>query len=276
MPNSSLSQMVANELYISHSQIFTYLNCSLKYRFQYVEHRPPERVSIALSFGSSIHAAAELLFRTLKNQGRIEPIKALWERFGDCLSLDLENTDVPVIYKRDMPDLSAAIEMGKRLIETFHESIDLTGFEIVDVELPLMAALYDNQRQPLDYKIFGILDLVLRDANGELLIVDIKTSSKSMSQSTADSDSQMTCYSTLLASKKYLFPTAPVRCRFDILRKLKQTKLQQVYTTRTAEDRKRFCKIAGKVLEAIAAGIFLPQPGWMCADCGHQNSCRDF
>jgi putative RecB family exonuclease len=31
------------ELHISHSQIFTYLNCSLKYYFGYVEGRVPER-----------------------------------------------------------------------------------------------------------------------------------------------------------------------------------------------------------------------------------------
>jgi putative RecB family exonuclease len=276
MQNSSLSQVVGNELYISNSQINTYLNCSLRYKFQYVENLPPERVSIALIFGSSIHAAAELHNRTLKNQGRIEPIKALWERFEDCLNLELDNTDVPVIYKRDMPDRAAAVEMGKALVETFHQNIDYTGYEIIDVELPLMAQLYDIHRQPVDHKLFGILDLVLRDTNGEILVIDLKTAAKSMSQSTANSDSQMTCYSTLLASKKYVFPAAPVRCRFDILRKLKKPKLEQVYTTRSAEDRKRFCKIAVLVLEAVAAGIFPPRTSWMCADCSYQNACRDW
>ena len=113
MQNSSLSQIVSNELYISNSQINTYLNCSLRYRFHYVENLPPERVSIGLAFGSSIHGAVELFYRTLKNQGRIEPIKGLWDRFEDCLHLELDNTDVPVIYKRDMPDRLSAIEMGK-------------------------------------------------------------------------------------------------------------------------------------------------------------------
>jgi putative RecB family exonuclease len=274
MQNALLSQILGNELYISHSQINTYLNCSLRYEFQYIRQLPPERVSIALPFGSAIHGGVELFYRTLKNRGQIEPVKALWERFEDCLHLELDNTDVPVIYKRDMPDRAAVVEMGKALVETFHESVDLNGFEIVDVELPLMAQLYDIQKQPVNYKLFGILDLVLRDKNGEILAVDVKTASKSMSQSSADSDFQMSCYSALLASKKYVFPTAPVRCRFDILRKLKKPKLQQVYTTRTAEDRKRFCKIAVSVLEAISAGIFVPQPSWMCSDCAYSDACK--
>jgi len=48
-----------SELHVSYSQIFTYSNCSLKYKFQYVENRPMERVSIALVFGSAIHSAIE-------------------------------------------------------------------------------------------------------------------------------------------------------------------------------------------------------------------------
>ena len=46
-------QEFRDSLHISHSQIFTYLACSLKYQFQYVERRQPERISIALPFGSS-------------------------------------------------------------------------------------------------------------------------------------------------------------------------------------------------------------------------------
>jgi putative RecB family exonuclease len=105
MQNLSLSQVLGNDLYISHSQINTYLNCSLKYRFQYFEHRPPERISIALPFGSAIHSAIEMYYCSLKNKGHAEPLKALIGRFVDCLSLDFDHADVPVIFKKDMPDM---------------------------------------------------------------------------------------------------------------------------------------------------------------------------
>jgi hypothetical protein len=48
------------------------------------------------------------------------------------------------------------------------------------------------------------------------------------------------------------------------LRKLKTPKLETVQTVRTAQDRKRFAKIANAVLEGIDAGIYMPQPNWMC------------
>ena len=61
---------------------------------------------------------------------------------------------------------------------------------------------------------------------------------------------------------------------FDVLRKLKTPKFEQVHTVRTAQDRKRFARIASAVLNGIDAGIYRPQPNWMCADCGHADACR--
>jgi putative RecB family exonuclease len=93
MQNPSLSQMIHNELHISHSQIFTYLQCSLKYYFHYVRQKPPERVSIALPFGSAIHSAIEMYYRSLKNRFIPEPLDAIIGRFEDSLSINLDRID---------------------------------------------------------------------------------------------------------------------------------------------------------------------------------------
>ena len=167
--------------------------------------------------------------------------------------------------------------MGNAILKVFHENIAQTvqtAQEIVAVELPLAATLYTDDGQPTDFKLAGILDVVFRDEKGEILVVDNKTASKPMTQSTADDNGQMTAYAYLLAANKYVFPTAPVNCRFDVLRKLKTPKLEQVQTVRTAQHRKRFAKIANAVLAAIDAGIFMPQPSWMCGDCGYLEACK--
>jgi RecB family exonuclease len=142
------------------------------------------------------------------------------------------------------------------------------------VELPLSAKLYTEDSQPTEFKLSGILDLVLRDENGEILVVDNKTAAQPMSQTSADENNQMTSYAYLLAANKYVFPTSPVKCRFDVLRKLKTPKLEIVQTVRTAQDRKRFAKIANAVLEGIDAGIYMPQPNYMCRDCSYTNACK--
>ena len=277
MSRKQALQAFSQDLHISNNQLFTYLNCSLKYRYQYVEARPPERISISLPFGSAIHSAIEMYYRSLKNHGRIEPLEALCDRFQTCLDLDFEHAEVPVIFKKNLPDHKSAVVMGNTILKVFHESIAQIVQkvqEIVAVELPLSAKLYTEDSQPTEFKLSGILDLVLRDENGEILVVDNKTAAQPISQTTADVNNQMTSYAYLLAANKYVFPTSPVKCRFDVLRKLKTPKLEIVQTVRTAQDRKRFAKIANAVLEGIDAGIYMPQPNWMCSDCAYPNACK--
>lgn len=277
MSKKQALQSFNQELHISYSQIFCFTTCPLKHRFQYVEARPPECISISLPFGSAIHSAIEMAYISLKNHGRIEPLEALCERFDTCLELDLENSVVPVIFKKDLPDHKGAVEMGNAMLKVFHESIpqilqDVQ--EIIGVELPLSATLYTDDGQPTDFKLSGILDLVIRDKTGEIIVVDNKTASKPMAQNTADDSMQMTVYSYLLATNKLVFPTSPVKCRFDVLRKLQTPKMEQVQTIRTAQDRKRFAKLANRVLAAIETGIAYPQPSWMCSDCAYSNACK--
>jgi putative RecB family exonuclease len=233
-----------------------------------------ERVSIALPFGSAIHSAIELYYRTLKMHRTRESIEAIIERFETCLELELDNTRVPVIYKKETPDRQSSIEMGKGMLRAFHANNTIMPDQIVDVEMPLSARLYTDNGEPTDFLLVGILDLLLMDDNQEVIVVDNKTASKPMTQKTADDENQMTAYSYLLAANKFVFPTANVKCRFDVLRKLKTPTFEQVSTVRSADQRRRFAKIASSVLNAIDAGIHVPQSSWMCIDCGYSQACR--
>lgn len=275
MQRNQALQAFGQDLYLSHSQIFTYQSCSLKYRFHYVEKRKPERISITLPFGKAMHAAQELYYRSMKNSRTKEPLKALLEKFEAVLCQGLEkNAGIQIIWKKTTPDKDSAIAIGQSMLTAFYESIDLAGYAVVEVELPLSARLYTEGGLPTEFMLVGILDLLLMDEHSKALVVDNKTTAQSIAQSTADDDNQMTAYAYLLASNKYVFPTKDVRCRFDVLRKLKTPKLEHIYTVRTAKDRKRFAKIANAVLTAIDAGIYMPQPGWMCGDCAYSDVCK--
>jgi len=276
MTKTDALQDLKNELHVSHSQIFTYLNCSLKYRFMYVEARKPERTSIALPFGTAIHASLERYYRTLKEKGSIEPLNVLKELFEHHINREIERTEVPILFKKETPDRDAVIDMGVAMLEAFHEGVDLTGFEILEIERPLSARLYTDEGQPTDLKLIGVLDLVLKDDEGRIIAVDNKTASKPYAQATVDDDNQLTCYAYLLAANRYVFPTAEVHCRFDVLRKLKTPKLEQYHTVRTADQRRRFAKLATAILGAIDRNLFFPQPSWMCADCAYQDACKSW
>jgi len=263
------------DLHISNSQIGTYQGCSLKYFFHYVEKRPVVSSSIAFSFGSAVHAALDLYYSGIKN-GKKEKLEVVIDCFKTCLILDLADTKIPIAYTKNMPDQESAIAMGSSMLEDFYKQVDLSGYEILGVELALSAPLYTEMGESTDFNLVGIIDLLLKNKNGDLLLVDNKTAARSMTQSTADEDTQMTAYSYLLAANKYIFPTANVECRFDVLVKTKTPKFQQVYTIRTREERKRLAKVANIVLAGIDARIFYPQTSWMCTGCGYAEACSEW
>ena len=179
-----------------------------------------------------------------------------------------------------MPGKDAALKTGKSMLEVFYSNVNLNDFEIVDVELPLSSPLYTvdggtTDYGTTDYKIIGVIDLLLKSPDGQILIVDNKTASKSLTQQMAEQDHQMTAYSYLLATNKYIPPASTVQCRFDVLLKLKEPKLHNIQTSRTRSDRRRFARLANMVLSGIDSNIFMPNPSWMCQTCQHSQACSE-
>ncbi len=273
---SQAIQNLRNQLHISHSQLFTYLNCSLKYWFAYVQKLPGAHSSVVLHFGKAIHTCLEAFYLALKETGAKLPLSELESIFERSFYHSMEHVDVPILFKKDIPDLPSGIGMGKNMLQVFHEEVNLDGHTIEAVELPLSAQLYDQNSQPLDIQLIGIIDLLLHDGKGNLVVVDHKTSKLAKSQSAVDFDLQTTAYSYLLASNRYVFPLAEVQARFDVLRKLKTPKFEHYYTRRGPDSRKRFARLSATVLSGIENRVFLPCRGWLCADCEHGVACRNW
>ena len=275
MPKNVALKNISESLHLSHSQVFTYLNCSLKYRFQYVEQRQIERISIALIFGSAIHSAIEAFYLGVKH-GIKESLESIQEVFDDHISAELNLTDVPVIYKKGTKK-DSTISMGKALLETFYENVNVGGYEIVGVEVPLSARLYTENAEPTDFQLIGIIDLILKNIEtDQIILVDNKTAAKAKTQKSVNEDLQLTAYSYLAAANKLCFPRAEIKCRFDVLLKLKTPKMKYYTTNRTAKDRKKFTKLANMVLKGIEERIFFPNKSWLCADCSFKNVCKDW
>ena len=257
-----------NLLHISYGQICTYLECSLKYQFQYVEKRAPERASITLFFGSSMHKCLERYYTTLKLAGVPEQLSILTELFAEKMTIDLTSQKVPIIFKKETPDLETAIELGCSLLETFYNSIDMVGMEILGVELPLSTMITD------DINLVGSIDLLLLDSQTQnLIVVDTKTAAKAKTQADVDNDLQFSGYSHLLVENGFASKSDFTLCRLDVLRKLKTPKLEYYYTTRNLWQRKRFSRIAKAVLAGIEHRVFIPTRSWLCSDCQFSNAC---
>ena len=267
-------QSIRDQLHLSHSQLFTYLNCSLKYWFAYVLQASKAHSSIALHFGGAIHKALEAYYLALQQTGEVLPLPELETAFSRKLYQGIEQAGVPVPYKKNMPDTASAIAMGKKMLQSFHNETSLDGYKIEAVELALSAHLYNHKGEHMDIQLVGYIDLLLRDDKENLVVIDHKTAKQKMTS--VNDNLQMTAYSYLLAANKYIFPKSEVKCQFNVLRKLKTPKLELYHTTRGPVERKRFARLAAAVLTGIENRVFIPCNSWLCTDCEYSESCRNW
>lgn len=263
-----------NQLHISHSQLFTYLNCGLKFWFAYAQGMPKEHSSISLHFGKAIHAAIETFYLSLKETGKKPPCSLLETVFASKLHQSLEMETAPVLFKKDMPDLSSGMMIGKLMVQVFFEQTPTDGYTVEAVELPLAANLRNHHGELMDIQLIGVIDLLIRDGQGTLIAIDHKTARQAKSQASVDEDLQLTAYSYLLAANRYVFPKAEVSCQFNVIRKLKTPKLETYHTSRGPEARKRFARLCSTALTGIENQVFLPCRSWLCADCEYSRACK--
>jgi len=258
------------DLHISHSQIFTFLNCSLKYYFSYVEGRMPEHRPAAMLFGSAIHAAIARYYKSVLKKGQAEPLSLYQDLFYDHWNWETEDTGIPVAYKEGQ-NKDTLLTEGQLLVKTFYEGAK--PMEVVGVEEPYSAVLYDDKGNPTDLKLIGIVDCIQRDKDGNLIIIDNKTANRAYTKDKIAKDLQMTVYSYLAAASKLVPAKSETLHRFDVLLKVKEPRLDIYYTTRSASDRKRLAKLISQILKGIEAGVFCPNPSWMCSDCQYARAC---
>ena len=269
-------QSFKDQLHLSHSQLFTYLNCSLKYWFAYVSQTPKAHTNIALHFGGAVHKALEAYYLAIQQTGEVLPLSELESAFIRKFYQSIEQAGIPVLYKKDMPDTASAISMGKKMLQVFHNDTSLDGYKIEAVELAISAPLYNHIGEPMDIQLVGYIDLLLRDDKENLVVIDHKTAKQKKFQSAVDDDLQMSAYSYLLASNKTSPSKAEVKCQFNLLRKLKTPKLEQYHTSRGPIERTRFARLAAAVLSGIENRVFIPCNSWLCIDCEYSEACRNW
>ncbi|MEJ2235317.1 MAG: PD-(D/E)XK nuclease family protein, partial [Syntrophobacterales bacterium] len=210
-------------------------------------------------------------YKGVLKKGKPEPLSLIQDLFHDYWNWQVEDTGIPVAYK-DGSDKDSMLAEGQRLVLTFYKNAE--PMEVVGVEEPYSSVLYDEEANPTDFKLIGIVDCIQRDKDGNLIIIDNKTAKRAYSKDKIEQDLQMTVYSYLAAANRLVPAKSKTLHRFDVLVKLKkEPRLDLYHTTRAAADRRRLAKTISRVLKGIESGVFFPNPGWMCTDCQHAEAC---
>jgi CRISPR/Cas system-associated exonuclease Cas4 (RecB family) len=192
------------------------------------------------------------------------------EIFESHVGQSLDET--PVVFKKG-EDSASMLSKGKDLISLLFKRERAN--RVLLVEHPLESELIDDQGVVSDIVLFGILDLVEEDEEGNRIIIDLKTSGSRYDDFRVQTDQQLTFYAEL-AAENQLVPQEGALLRFDVLLKQKVPSLESYYAVRSVNDRRRMRKTIFRVLEAIEQGIFYPVPGFTCGDCGYKSLCMDW
>jgi len=253
---------------ISFTQLDQYLRCPLKYRFTYIDRVKPDFVPAALAFGSGIHGAAAFLFRGLGQGARpsVADVQGFFEAFWN-----LETEHRPLRFgERDTRE--SLLDLAARMLAVLCAEVP-DGTEIVAVEQPFRVPLIDQETgELLDRDLVGKIDVLERDPERRLVVVDLKTAARRYTDLQVEMSLQLSVYSYATGLLGYA-DQEDVRLRFDVLTKTRVPELVRYWTTRDRAANARLFRLASEVVRAVEAGVFHPVVGWQCKECPFRTRC---
>ena len=249
--------------HLSKSQISLYLECSLKYKFQYIDELPKPFKSSGLAFGSSIHSSLEWLH---KQQLQGNPVSL--EKLYKILESDwyCQKVDTRIEYKN-----------GETWENLFLKAKEMLNLYVQEPARKVVAAEYSfevplinkDTGEMLDVPLQGIMDLIEEDD----CIGEFKTAAKAMDIQSLLNNLQLTIYAY---AYQRLFSKEAKTLRIISFIKNKTPKIEILETTRGKKDYKRLFYLAREVLNGIRSNIFIPRFSYLCSDCEYVLYCKDW
>lgn len=235
--------------FLSYSQIDSYLNCPLQYKYKYVL-RIPTLPSHALSFGTTIHDTlrdfhTKLMFeKTVTLKELLQMYEKNWQPLG---YLNEEHRKI-------------RYESGKKLLENYYKKTknDTPGYIALE--------------KSFNIKIDGIrfygridrIDTIDNAKNNEVEIIDYKTGN-AKTQKDVDKDMQVAIYA--IGAKEGLGYEPKKLSLYFLEEGIKLT------TTRSEKDLEETKAQLRQVVNEIKAGKFVHTPGMHCNWCDFKAIC---
>jgi RecB family exonuclease len=220
-----ITQTEANDkTLLTYSALNTFRNCPRKYKNRYLDNLRPRERAEALSFGSVIHTAIELWYRSHEAESRLR----------DVLTYVDDTFENRVVDSNQMVQWHLATAM----IRGYAERYATEEFEVVEVEKEFVGEIRnpDTGRQSQTFRIAGKVDGIVRCHDG-LYLLEHKTAS-TVDASYLDklwTDTQIALYCYYLRELGY--PIVGVIYNVLLKSRLKQGKgeTQEEYEVRHAE-----------------------------------------
>jgi putative RecB family exonuclease len=150
--------------HLSASQIQSYLDCSLKYKFSYIDKLPKPFRASALVLGSAFHAAVEWLHKKW-SIGKEVSLESVWNIFeADWYAQSFE----PILFKNGETE-NEILNLGRNLVSVYFNNAPRN--KVVHTELPFQLPVTNIETgEVLDITLKGIIDKI---EAGDI-VVDLK------------------------------------------------------------------------------------------------------
>jgi CRISPR/Cas system-associated exonuclease Cas4 (RecB family) len=239
---------------LSASTVSQYVNCSQRVYWEKVEHLPKKGgMNSKQLFGVAMHSAVATYFRGLLNN-----VKFDLDRLVRCFKIRYESWPA-----NDLADNEHSIDElcseAKGLLQMFLDSKPPTN--VVGIEMPIKFALTST----LD--CIGQVDLIVRDAENVLNVIEVKTSSKTPAQD------QIAKYAEqcLTYSMKFREPCKAKAWLF--LRRKKAPEFQQLDLDIDSLEYEEVIEKFTGVAKALSTGIHFRNRSWQCGSCPYNYLC---
>ena len=233
---------------MSKSKINTYLKCPLEFKFQYIDEIEAEPNKYMI-LGSDVHSVAE----------------SFADKFGD----ELEKVNIENELTKITNDLDIGYDISKHVdnLSSFFREVFVEG----DYKL------FSQEEYLLDEenRFSGICDIILEDENGDLVVIDYKTSNSNSFYRYR----RELCYYKLLVENVYGRDVSSVGIFFTKNGRLRLLDVQDEENKRKYLNQKEISEAVDTlhhVREEIKNENFPAKRQYLCRFCTYRHICGVF
>ena len=255
--------------HLSWSKLQTYLNCSRKFYYQYINKAPAEKKSASLILGSAVHTAIESIHEARIAGESLPSMVSIMNAFDAAWQEECQ-TGIKLHFSQD-ENADSLRHLGEKMLFAYldYQSNNNSRSEVLGIEheslfnlvsgLPLMKARMD----------------LLEVQGRTLIITDFKTSKCSYSeQRVLDGILQVVVYALAVRGIIRELGITKVVPRLVVLTKGKKPKIQVLEPQVTQDDVARLNRMTLEIWDGIQKEHWMRQQSWMCQSCPFQQRCR--
>lgn len=253
----------------SYSKLNTFIQCPMKYKLKYVDGNYESTAAIHLDIGNLLHKVLEIKYRNII-EGRENDYQELIEICTNGIAEETEKDKGKYIVGLDQIKNKFGhqkfVEVDRKSNLSYEEKLKTFYDYLINDDIGTWKPFVVEQHFEFNYEdraiLNGFIDRIDINENGELRVVDYKSSNKVFDNKDLTTPLQMFIYALAC---EHLFGKRPVEYQYDmILLGEKQNACTKGYYNRGV---KKLNKVLDEISEYEDNGNWKPKPTPLCHWC---------